>query len=73
MSSTVRPPGDARSTRIVLMPYNADWRARFLAMGQRLRRALGGDPPRIDPEVSTAVPGLAAKPASNIQVRRASL
>jgi GrpB-like predicted nucleotidyltransferase (UPF0157 family) len=73
MSSTVRPPGDARSTRIVLMPYNADWRARFLAMGQRLRRALGDDALRIDHEGSTAVPGLVAKPVIDIQVTVASL
>ncbi len=73
MAVTVRPPGDKSTTRIVLMPYDADWRARFLAMGQRLRRALGDEAVRIDHEGSTAVPGLIAKPVIDIQVSVRSL
>lgn len=73
MSSTVNPPGDLRSTRIVLMPYNPDWRGRFLAMGQRIRHALGGTALRIDHHGSTAVPGLVSKPVIDIQVSVASL
>lgn len=69
----IRPPADIRSTRIVLMPYNPDWRKRFLSMGQRLRRELGDTAVRVDHIGSTAIPGMTAKPVIDLQVSVPSL
>lgn len=73
MSSTVRPPKSRDTTRIVLVPYDPDWRNRFKVMGTRIRKALGDVAVRVDHEGSTAVPGLLSKPVIDIQISVAAL
>jgi GrpB-like predicted nucleotidyltransferase (UPF0157 family) len=73
MARSVAPPKDVHSTRIVLVPFNPDWRNRFLVIGQRLRKALGPAALRIDHIGSTSVPGLLAKPIIDVQVSVPSL
>ena len=54
---------------IDLVPYDPEWPERFEAWRQKLAAALGETARRIDHFGSTSVPGLAAKPVIDIQVR----
>jgi len=53
---------------IVVVAYSKEWPTLFAGMGRRLRRELGDVALRIDHIGSTAVPGLDAKPAIDVQV-----
>ncbi|MFF1822551.1 GrpB family protein [Kribbella sp. NPDC058245] len=53
---------------IRIEPYNEHWPRQFVALGERLRGALGDVALRIDHIGSTAVPGLAAKPVIDVQM-----
>jgi len=65
MSSTPDP--------IVVVPYRAEWPARFHELARPMRDALGDTALRIDHIGSTSVPGLDAKPIIDIQVSVAAL
>lgn len=54
---------------IDLVPYDPEWPERFEAWRQKLAAALGETARRIDHFGSTSVPGLAAKPVIDIQIR----
>ncbi len=60
------------SQAVVVVPYDAEWPARFRDVGRRLRRELGHIALRVDHIGSTSVPGLAAKPVIDVQVSVAS-
>jgi GrpB-like predicted nucleotidyltransferase (UPF0157 family) len=51
-----------------ICPYDPAWPGLFVALGVRLRDALGSVALRIDHIGSTSVPGLAAKPIVDVQV-----
>ncbi len=54
---------------ITVVPYSADWPARFERLAGTLRAALHGVPGAVVEHVgSTAVPGLAAKPVLDVDV-----
>jgi GrpB-like predicted nucleotidyltransferase (UPF0157 family) len=53
---------------IVVVAYSEEWPTLFAGVGRRLRRELGDVALRIDHIGSTAVPGLDAKPAIDVQV-----
>jgi GrpB-like predicted nucleotidyltransferase (UPF0157 family) len=53
---------------IDIVPYSLDWPCEFEAERARIAVALGDRARRIDHHGSTAVPGLAAKPAIDIQI-----
>ncbi len=51
-----------------VVPYDANWPHAFAAERVRIAAFLGALALRIDPNGSTAVPGLAAKPIIDIQI-----
>ena len=53
--------------------YQPEWARRFADLGRSLRATLGAVAVRIDHIGSTAVPGLAAKPVTAIQISVANL
>ena len=53
---------------LVVVPYDAGWPLLVREEAGRLRQALGAVARRIDHIGSTAVPGLAAKPITDIQI-----
>jgi GrpB-like predicted nucleotidyltransferase (UPF0157 family) len=57
----------------LIVPYSADWPARFRAEQQRIADGLQTLVVRIEHHGSTSVPGLAAKPIIDIQVSVRSL
>ncbi len=60
--------------RIVVIPYDPEWPARFRALEMLLQRALPeGSWTRIAHIGSTAVPGMSAKPIIDVQVEVTSL
>src|SRR4051794_37825198 len=61
------------SRPVVITPYRPEWPSEFLAIGRRIRRAVGSQAIRIDHTGSTAVEGLAAKDVIDIQVTVDSL
>jgi GrpB-like predicted nucleotidyltransferase (UPF0157 family) len=58
---------------IEIVPYQSTWADEFLAIGSRIRQALGPLALRIDHIGSTSVPGLAAKDRIDIQITVQSL
>lgn len=55
-------------TEVVLAPHHPDWALVFSSVGERLRSALGEVAIRIDHVGSTAIEGMPAKPAIDVQV-----
>jgi GrpB-like predicted nucleotidyltransferase (UPF0157 family) len=55
-------------TRVVVLPYDPAWPARFDALAERLSPALAGLDARVEHVGSTSVPGLAAKPIIDADV-----
>jgi GrpB-like predicted nucleotidyltransferase (UPF0157 family) len=53
---------------VEIVDYDAEWPARFAALGRAMRSALGDVAVRIDHIGSTSVPGLAAKPVIDVQI-----
>jgi GrpB-like predicted nucleotidyltransferase (UPF0157 family) len=65
----VAPGSDRALDPIEIVPYNPEWPARFESWRSKLAAALGPTARRIDHFGSTSIPGLAAKPVIDIQVR----
>jgi len=57
-----------RTDPIVVVAYDPGWPGTFRTLGRQIRTALGATARRVDHVGSTAVPGLDAKPAIDIQV-----
>ncbi|BFH64764.1 GrpB family protein [Paenibacillus azoreducens] len=47
-----------------IAPYDPKWKAEFMGLGAKIKKALGDPALRIDHIGSTSVEGLAAKPTS---------
>jgi len=58
---------------IIVLPYDSQWPAEFLAEAEQIRAALGGVVVDIHHIGSTSVPGLAAKPVIDILLAARSL
>jgi GrpB-like predicted nucleotidyltransferase (UPF0157 family) len=58
---------------IELVAYDPSWPQRFAIEARRLQEAFGARARRVEHVVSTAVPGLAAKPVIDIQISVDSL
>ena len=69
------PGGDLAPPHVdvrAVVDYDPVWPALFVALGRKLREALGSVAMRIDQVGSTTVPGLAAKPIIDVQISVAS-
>ncbi|MGH3329283.1 MAG: GrpB family protein [Streptomycetales bacterium] len=60
--------GEPRRDRVAVVPYDVEWPLRFAWIRDDLARALGQFARRVDHIGSTAIPGMAARPAIDIQV-----
>lgn len=60
--------GPARSRTIEVVPYDEGWPARYGAVEEQVRGALGERVLALDHVGSTAVPGLAAKPVIDVDL-----
>lgn len=65
----VAPGSDRDLDPIEIVAYDPEWPARFESWRAKLAAALGPTARRIDHFGSTSIPGLAAKPVIDIQVR----
>lgn len=73
MNQTVDDQGGGSPQRVLLSPWDPEWPVRFAAEHERLCRALGSPPDRIEHVGSTAVPGLTSQPIVDILVGVESL
>jgi GrpB-like predicted nucleotidyltransferase (UPF0157 family) len=64
---------ERRSRPVIVSAYDPHWPKRFEEIGTRIRRSAGARALRIDHIGSTAVPGLGAKDAIDIQITVADL
>jgi GrpB-like predicted nucleotidyltransferase (UPF0157 family) len=64
--------GDVAPTRVVVVPYDEGWPARFEALDARIRTALGERVVALSHVGSTSVPGLHAKPVIDADLTVAS-
>ncbi|MGH3343098.1 MAG: GrpB family protein [Carbonactinosporaceae bacterium] len=60
--------GEPRRDRVAVVPYDVHWPLRFGRIRDDLARALGPVARRVDHIGSTAIPGMAARPAIDVQV-----
>ncbi len=65
--------GAHAAQRAKVLPYDAGWARRGRELAEELRAALGPAALHVDHIGSTAIPGMAAKPVLDVQVRVADL